>query len=275
MKVNSKDQESIVALLTEIYLEIVEIEEKFKLIAGGGDMRPRIDYFHDAVRAFTSGGTHHPRLRVELLAYDLQCLRYIERMPLAPFREGGENRSPSQEVMTLDADLTTTGNRPDRKIRTRISELYQHYAVMFAALLKPAADHDFQERTETLNNDARDVQAIIQQFETKIDVNIIAKLTQHLDEGELRVILTTFLQQKRQQNKDDVKKLTGHLKNHIKQKDIQIQSIDKAHLGFATTQLAIFEDSKDLLKKLATQGMNLVGKFVEASVADTKQQMGR
>lgn len=30
-----------------------------------------------------------------------------------------------------------------------------------------------------------------------------------------------------------------------------------------------------MVKKLAGQGMNLVGKFVEASIAETKREMGR
>ncbi|MEQ1789625.1 MAG: hypothetical protein ABL857_04195, partial [Rickettsiales bacterium] len=244
MKTNSKDQEAIVALLNEIYLEVVDIETRFKLSAGAGDMRPRIDYFHDAIRAFSSEGKHHPRLSIELLSYDLRCLRYIGRLPLAPFR-GNEKLSPSQDIITTESDLMATGNRPDRKIRTRISELYQHYSVMFAALLKPAADYDYQERTETLDNDVRDIQAIVQKFENDIDVNMIAQLSQNLEEGELRIILMTFLQQKRQKNKDDVKKLLGHLKNHIKQKDAMIKAIDKAHLGFATAQLGIFEESKE------------------------------
>lgn len=274
MKINSKDQEAIISLLTEIYLELAVLEMQYKLLAGCGDMRPRIDYFHDAIRAFTSKGKQHQRLSIELLSYDLSCIRYITKIPLAPFRGEGK-LSPSQEIITTDADLMTIGNRPDRKTRLRITELYQHYGVMFAALLKPVADDDYHDRTETLNNDVSDIQTIIRQFEGKLDINIVSRLAQHLEEGEMRIILVTFLQQKRQHHKDDVKKLLGHLKNHIKQKDELIKSIDKAHLSFATSQLAIFEDSKELLKKLAVQGMNLVGKFVEASVADTRRQMGR
>ena len=48
------DQESIAQLLTRIYRDIFAIEEEFELLVGVDDFRPRIDYFHDAIRAFTS-----------------------------------------------------------------------------------------------------------------------------------------------------------------------------------------------------------------------------
>lgn len=275
MNNQSKDQQAIISLLTEIYLELAGIEQRFKLIAGKGDMRPRIDYFHDAIRAFTDGGQYHPRLSVEHLSYDMRCLRYIEKMPLSSFRADEDNLSPSQEVMTMDGGLISTAENADRKIRARISELYQHYAIMFSALLKPTADRDFKERTNIINNDARDVSQIIGEFENKADAKTIAKLSQKVEQKELKIILSTFIQQKKHKNNEDVKKLLGHLKKYVKQQDDKIKAIDKAHMEFATSQLAVFEESKDMLKNLAEKGTNLVGKFVEASVADTRRQMGR
>ncbi len=271
----SQDQQAIIALLTEIYLEIASIEQKFKLIAGKGDMRPRIDYFHDAIRAFTDGGQYHPRLSVELLSYDMRCLRYIEKMPLSSFRNDGDNSSPSQEVMNMDGDLISTSDSANRGVRARISELYQHYAIMFSALLKPMADRDYKERTGIINNDAKDISVIIGELENKADAKTITSMAQNLEEKELKVILSTFIQQKKHKNPEDIKKLLGHLKRLVKQKDDKIKAIDKAHMEFATAQLAVFEQSKDMLKNLAAKGMNLIGKFVEASVADTRRQMGR
>lgn len=276
MTIHSKDSEAIVALLNRIYLDIVEIEQRYKLFAGCGDMRPRIDFFHDAVRAFTAGDMNDKRLNVELLSYDLRCLRYIQQMPLSPFREGGETFSPTHEIMTTQGDLMASDSRPDRKIKSQIADLYQNYAVMFSALLKPAADHDYKERIDELNNEVHDIQTITQQFENKtINTTTVARLAQQLEQAELRIILVKFLQEDKHKNKDDVKKLVGHLKNLIKQKDKTIKDIENAHLRFASAQLAVFEESKDMLKKLATQGMNIVGKFVENSVANTKRQMGR
>jgi hypothetical protein len=274
---HSKDQEAIIALLTRIYLDIMAIEEEFKLFAGAGDMRPRIDYFHDAIRAFTADEKDNKRLNVEQLAYDISCLQYIVKMPTSPFREGGENLSPSQTMMTTEGDLMSLSGRIDRKTRTRISELYQNYAVMFAALLKPTADYDYQERTDDLNNQVQDLNQIINQFMSKggLNINSVAAHAQNLEEPEMRLIIATFLQQEKHKNAADVTKLVGHLKNQIIQKDKLIKTIDNAHLKFATTQLAIFEESRDMLKKLAGLGTNIVGKFVEESVKATKKQMGR
>jgi hypothetical protein len=232
----------IIALLTRIYEELLVIEGKFGLMVGDGDMRQRIDYFHDAVRAFSSDNSalQQQRLSVELLEYDLRCLRYIQKMPLSPFKKNGESLSPNQSLIAVNAGLPTMSNSPDRDTRSRLVELYQNYSVLFAALLKPAADRDFFARTEEYNEEVQEIIAIIQQMEAKGKPEIIA-----------------------------------NLKAQIKQKDANIKSIDKAHLSFAMNQLGIFEDSKDLLKKLATQGTNLIGKFVENAITETRRQMGR
>jgi len=275
MENSSQEHSAIVNLLTRIYTELVEIEDRFALLVGVGDTRPRIDYFHDAIRAFTSGDANHKRLNVEMLSYDLRCLRYIQEMPIAPFKKGGESSSPSGSLIVTEPKITTTSNRPDRETKSRIVELYKSYAVMFAALLKPYSDKDYQERTDSLDNDAKDLHQLIHEFEGKCNLSNISALIEQLEEHELRIILTHFLHQQKHKNKDDVKKLISHLKNQIKSKDNAIKSLDKEHMNFALAQLGIFEESKDMLKKLAQQGMNLVGKFVENSIADTKRQMGR
>jgi hypothetical protein len=274
---NSPDQEALVSFLLRIYNDLLKIEEKFGLIVGLGDMRPRIDYFHDAVRAFTSGDykLQKNRLSVELLAYDLRCLRYIQKMPLAPFKQGGENLSSQQGVITVGEGMLATTNRPDRETKELLVDLYKNYTVMFAALLKPAADHDYAVRTEDADEQARDIFAVTHQLETKPDINILANMAQAVQSDELRVILTKFLQQQKHKNKDEINKLLANLKIVVANKDKAIKAVDKAHMDFVMTQLGIFEDSKDLLKKMAKQGMNVVGKFVENAIADSKRQMGR
>lgn len=269
-------QEAIITLLNRIYEELVGIEDNFALMVGGGDMRPRIDYFHDAIRAFTSPNisVREKRLSVEMLAYDLRCLRYIQQMPLSPFRKDGETLSPHTDIVASGSGLIATPKKPDRETKNRIIELYKNYAVMFAALLKPAADSDYLARTEALDEDVKDILAIIHQFETKMDLMVINHLIQQLEEDELRFILSSFLHQQKHKRKEDVQKLIAHLKEHIRKKDKKIKDVDNAHAAFATAQLGIFEDSKDMLKKMAAQGMNLVGKFVENAIAETRRQMG-
>jgi hypothetical protein len=281
MKISPNDQESIVNLLTRIYLDIVEIEQEYQLVIGDGDFRPRIDYFHDAIRTFTAQDdkSDDERLSVQLLAYDLACLRYLQDMPLSSFKSQAGVQSPATDIMTAGPGLSVPPKRPDRKVRARICELYQHYAVLFAALLKPVADNDYHERIEELNEDIKDLNALANQLEAvgenKGSMDSLMAAAQHLEEEQLRQLLLMFLQHGKHKNKDEIKKLVAFIKQQSKGKDKQIAAIETAHMNFGLNQLGIFENSKDLLKKMAQQGMNLVGKFVEASIAQARHEIGR
>lgn len=283
MKLSAKDQESIVSLLTRIYMDILAIEEEYQMLVGDGDFRPRIEYFHDAVRAFTSGEEDSKggsgRLAVELLAYDLSCLRYIQEMPLSPFKPHGGIMSPRTDIMTAGPGVSVPPKRPGRDTRQRLTELYEHYAVLFAALLKPFADKDFNARLEDMNQDVQDLSALAQQMEALADgkgsIEAITAAIQHLEDEGLRQALLAFLQQQKHKDKGNLKKLVAFLKQQVKSKDGQIASIESAHMNYALNQLGIFENSKDMLKKMAMQGTNLVGKFVEASLAETRREIGR
>ena len=276
MKTN--EYELIVKLLTRIYSDIREIEEEFQLLADGNDYRPRIEHFHDAVRAFSSG-TAPERLAIELLAYDLSCLRYIISMPLASFKPDGQIMSAASSMVVLDKGLSVKRPRPDRATRERLTELYQSYSVLFAALLKPTADRDYHERVDNLNQDVEDLHHLVAHLEVfSNNKNQIAKVTaaiQHLEEDGLRNELLNFMQQQKFAKKDNLTKLMQFLKGHAKDKDKEIAAIEEAHMNYVMSQLGVFEGSKELLKKMAAQGMNLVGKFVENAIADSKREMGR
>jgi len=283
MKLSDREQEQIIGLLTRLYDEIGAIEGEYTLFIGEGDFRPRIEYFHDAIRAYSSQNAsareQGGRLTVEWLAYDIQCLRYLQSMPLSPFTPKGGVQSPGADLVNLDHNLVAKPKRPDRTTKERLVELYQHYAVLFAALLKPLADFDYHERIDELNNDVKDINAIIQQFEGlmagKKNINSIAQLAQHLEDDQLRGEIIAFLQKQGAKTTENTKKMIGYLKTHTRKKDKSIRKIEDAHLNYALSQLAVFEASRDLLKKMAGQGMNLVGKFVENSIAETRRDMGR
>ena len=276
-------QDSIVKLLARIYMDICAIEEEFTLFVGDHDFRPRIEYFHDAVRAFTSQDAKHRepggRLSIELLSYDVSCLRYLASMPLSPFKPHGEILSPHSDMVAVKQGLTVKPKRPDRATKDRLGELYQTYATLFAALLKSTADRDYKTRVDDINQDVAEIKDLIQQLEGlgqgKDSIHQLAAAAQHLSENELRQLMTAFLEQQKHRKKDDVKKLVQFLKTHAAGKDKLIAAIESAHMNYALAQLAIFEESKELLKKMAAQGMNLVGKFVADAVAKTQREMGR
>ena len=108
--------------------------------------------------------------------------------------------------MTAGPGLAVPPKRPDRKIRARICELYQHYAVLFAALLKPTVDEDYQERIEDLNQDVKDLNALSGQLdalaEGKDTLQSITAAAAHLEEEQLRQLLMMFLQHGKHKNKE-------------------------------------------------------------------------
>ena len=271
------EQEAIINFLLRIYGDILEIEEKFSLIVGGGDKRARIEYFHDAVRAFSSGNfaLQSKRLKVENLAYDLRCLEFIQQMPLSPFREDGEKLSPQKKLINLGENEISTSFRPDRETKYRLAELYQNYAVLFAALLKPAADRDYKERTEHGNEAVKDAHAMMQQIAKNADIDRLASLAQHIENNALREMIFSHLQKGKHKKQEETNALLASLKIMVEKIDKDIKDVDKAHGDFAMSQLKIFENSKDLLKKMAKQGMNIIGKFVENAIAESRRQMGR
>ena len=282
MNPSPAEQEALVQLLTRIYLDINAIETEYGLLVGDHDFRPRIEYFHDAIRAFTSedkksreaGG----RLSVEQLAYDLSCLRYLQAMPLSTFTPG-ELLSPSAEMVKVEPGLVPKAKRPDRETRQRLVELYEHYAVLFAALLKPFADSDYKERINELNDEVREINAMIRQMEGLLKGNAaleqVVASAQHLEEDDLRQLILAFLQQQKYKRREDTKKLITGLKKHCSGKDKSIAAIEKAHMQYVLAQLAIFEGARDMIKKMAAQGMNLVGKFVQNAVAAAQYERGR
>jgi len=278
-----KQQDAIVQLLTRIYIDIRDIEQEFGLMVGDNDFRPRIEYFHDAVRAFSAQDTAERkeggRLTVEMLAYDVSCLRYLCSMPLSPFKPYGETMSPRTEMVAVKQGLAVKPKRPDRTTKERLSDLYQHYAVLFAALLKPMADRDHKDRVADLNHDVTAIKDIIHRLDAinhgKGSANQLAAAAQNLEEEELHQLVATFIQQQKYKQKEDVKKLMQFLKTHAAGKDKIIAALDAAHMDYGLAQLAVYEESKGLLKKMAAQGMNLAGKFVADAMAKTQREMGR
>jgi len=285
MKPSGQEQDSIVAMLTRIYMELSDIEQEHRLFVGEGDFRPRIEYFHDAVRAFSSqeqgardaGG----RLSVEFLAYDVSCLRYIQSLPAAPFKADGQTHATGSDLINTGKghDLAAAPKRIDRATRERISELYQHYGVLFAALLKPYADADYVERIDDLNQDVQEMNSIIDQIAALADgkgnLQTAVAVAGQAEDPNLHKLLMAFLQEKRYKNSEDTQKLNGAIKGEINKKNKRIKDIEQAHMNYALAQLGIYEGAKDMLKDMAQKGVNLVGKFVEASVAEPKRSMGR
>src|SRR3954468_16476946 len=108
--------------------------------------------------------------------------------------------SASSAVVPLsNKGLTVKRARPDRTVKERLSELYQSYAVLFAALLKPNADRDYHERVDNLNQDVEDLHKLNEGLEGMLtnpqQLTKVMNAVQHLDEDGLRHELLNFMQQ--------------------------------------------------------------------------------
>jgi len=277
-KFRQQDQQALVNILLRYWEEISAIEQEFGLLVGKGDMRARIDFFHDAIRAFTTqykSRAQEARLSIEALAYDLRCLRYIATMPLASITHDTHNLSPNTLPAVIAPGLVETSKRINRETKERLCELYEQYGVLFASLLKATAENDAYDRTDALNHDVEEINQIIHAISSNASTQEITALIQHLTDEALRQNLLLILPQIKGKSAGALTALIAKLRADIQKNDKKIKGIDSAHHDYATTQLAIYESAKDMLKKMAGQGMNLVGQFVESTMRTGQKGRGR
>lgn len=275
MKADRSTQLALINILNGIYSEIHNIEEQLQIRIDESDFRPRIEYFHDAVRALTTGGMGNKRLTVEYLSYDVAMLRYIQANPLARSKGGKLNLSPGTALMTGNEPEYSTGRNSNVKVQ--LSELYKNYSVLFVALLAEPADRDYQSKVETCNEEVENIAYV--QKATKAaarnessEINIEDILQQYMDDPVLaRKIFALLGNRKKVIAGEALKKLSEMMKTS----DKQLKATEQAHFTFTTSQLAIYENARDVVKKMAVGGMNIVGNFVQAAVNEASRGGGR
>lgn len=259
--------QGIIDILNRLHADIRALEEEFGLRFGGSDFRPRIDYFHEAVEAYAAGGIPAERLNVEKLAYDVEALRYLHTTPLGELQPGGRRRSPSQEVARMEEGALTANRRPDRETKARLSELYQQYGVLFAALLKPAADADYADRSETLYANADEMAAVLAQAGAGRQALIDSAA--HIEDTRVRTDVIALLKAGKTQEALALMKAAKQRNDH------DLREIDRAHGQYVMAQLGIYEQGRDVVKQLAARGMNLAGHFVENAMAQAVRDAAR
>lgn len=273
----SDAKQALIPIMTSQYNQLYELEARWEIRLHEGDQRPRIDYFHDAVRALTSGEAsmyeQHSRLSVEHLAYDLSQLRIAQSQPLGKRHKGN--------ALSASTDLVEAGERgrglnlPDRQTRAEISRLYKDYTVLYAALFAEVADMNFQTRNDEIDQAVEDI-ALIEQVLSQLANGAITKqqaeeMLQAVEHDELRERIQAAIARQTILHREAEQIIDG-LKRHEDRLEADKQRIEQAHLNYSTAQLAVYEQSKDTVKRLAAQGMNIAGKFVESALG---QQAGR
>lgn len=266
-------QQALVTLLNSVYSDIHAMEDSMDIRVDQADYRPRIEYFHDAVRALTAGVTTSERLRVEFLAYDIAMLRHITSNPLA--RKKGTEK-PLSPVTALKTITTTElySNASITGMKSALAGLYKKYAVIFSALFARKAEDDYQERSNECNETVENA-ALLQNILKKAakkpqeNVNMEALIDHYCDDPEIAAkILAAFGLQK---HKTTPNAASETLAAMMKESDRKLKIIEKAHFTYVTSQLAIYESSRDIVKKMAVGGMNIVGNFVEDALRTSTQ----
>ncbi len=278
MKANKAEQQALIAMLNRIYGEIRIIEEQWAIRVSENDYRPRIEYFHDAIRTLSSGETGAYRLSVEMLAYDIALLRHIQASPFKRSKNTKTNLSPSTDVAFPSPQSRAGGG--DASVKAELMELYKSYSLLFAALLADTADRNYQARTDEKNTEVEDmaqlaqaVKLAAQKKDVEIDLEAIAD--QHVEDPDMINKILFAFHNGKQKKRILASEALRKLKEMMDTCDKEIKTIEKAHFTYVTSQLAVYEGARDTVKKMAAQGMNIVGQFVANAVAEaTRGQRG-
>lgn len=281
MAIGHDSHNAIIELMHVKYGTLLAIESEWGIRLHEGDMRPRIEHFHDAVRALTSGSDSlyekNSRLSVENLAYDLGQLRAIGDRPLGYINRANAKSTSSALVKANEAGASPP-RMPPQQVRSQIVSEYRDYTVFYAALFAEVADRNFQSRSDANDATVADIglieQIVKQLMAGKMSAAQAQEELMHVERDDLRERLQAMLARKNMsaKEKQEVLALIGQIEKGL---DAERKKLDQAHLSYATGQLAVYEDAKDTVKRLASQGLNLAGKFVEQAVAAVGQGKGR
>lgn len=281
MKANKSEQKALLSLLNRIYREIRTVEEEWDIHIDQHDFRPRIEYFHDAVRAFFEAGGKGTegkgRLSVEMLAYDIGMLRYIQHEPV-PKIIGKIGKLSAQTDMTPPLPRVRgdkSGLRPDSSVKHKLVELYTNYAVMFSALLAEASDRNFKSRMESCNEEIEDLadwmRTVAAKAKKSSEIDLEALADDHIKTPELMDRVRAAMQGGKLKKRMQAEAAMQKLKEVAQAVEKEAQTIETAHFTYATGQLAIYEGARDAIKKLAVKGFNIVGDFVASAVAEAQR----
>ena len=270
--------QGFLTLLHRTHGEISAIEARYQIFGHEGDFRPRIEYYHDAVRALGSetddGLGKESRLAIERLAYDVEMLRLISERPLVAGR--GEQHFSVSDALVTEAD-SGDGLRPDRRTKGRLGELYRDYTVYFIALMAEKADNNVQSRKEenaVLIADCKQLEALLNQLaEGGIDLASVVRAAGMIEHDGLRRKVLALLNRGKP-NRDELTSAGATLKDARAHFEGEQKGLDAQAMRFSTSQLMVYESSKEVIRSLNDQGLNAAGKFMKQSLSDKGQGRG-
>ena len=273
-------KDALVQLMHQHYETILPIEAEWQIRFAEGDMRPRIEHFHDAVRAYTSGSADlyekNSRLSVEHLAYDLGCLRHIQDKPVGTMHAANAAVDASGQAVVKHGQGPAAGKIPPARLRAELAAHYKNYTVFFAALFAEQADMNFKTRQEMMDNTIGDL-GMIQEMMNQLaagDLNAQEAMQEsyHIEHDALRERVQQMLASGGTINLNDKQQVEGMLGSIEAGLQQEQATLDQAHTNYVTGQLMVYEQSKDTIKKLIASGLNLAGKFLENAMSAAQGQ---
>ncbi len=267
MQRGSNPKDALVPLLSELYERIYQAEVEIGLWAGEHDHRPRIERFHDAVRAYTSGVPAYSassRLSIEQLAWDISMLRSIQAHPLTPM-PNSQRSAPTTGVAVRSPNAV--GNQGNARMAANAHKMqlaadYRNYAVMFTALLAETADLNHQTRMD--DKDAMvEVLANMRASITGKTVNLHQLAAQKLYDPQMLAELQRMLPS----GTIGTGEALTIINKILSKCDTDQGKLDKEHITWLSGQLAMYEQGKQVVQDLMRQGMNLAGRFLEDTMS--------
>lgn len=271
---NNASKDSLIPLLNRLYEEIRGIEIERELWAAKDDYRPRIDLFHDAVRAYSSGvSPYEPRSRlsIEHLAYDLEVLAQIQTNPLRPMA-GTVRQSSGTAVSTQNNMRASRANfQASRMARAELADRYKQYGVLFAALLAESADMNHNARAEERDMLVESLEQVKQGTMglSAIDLRMLAGKV--IDDPELAALVAAALPEG-VLNQTQANQAINNAQNYM---DHQKERLEQAHITWLSNQRMMYEEGKDIVKKLQQHGLQMAGKFLSDAIARSGPAAGR
>jgi hypothetical protein len=273
-------KDALVQLMHQHYETILPMETEWHIRFREGDMRPRIEHFHDAVRAYTSGSADlyekHSRLSVENLAYDLAHLRHIQEKPVGTMNASTASVDASGQALVRPAHAPIPGKLPPARVRAELASHYKSYTVFFAALFAEQADMNFKTRQQTMDNTIADlgmIEEMLNQLASgELTPQEAMQETMHIEHDALRERIQHVLATGAKINAADQAQMQAMLTNVEAGLTQEQAMLDQAHTSYVTGQLMVYEQSKETLKKLLASGLNLAGKFLENAMSASQGQ---
>ncbi|MCC7260150.1 MAG: hypothetical protein IT567_03880 [Alphaproteobacteria bacterium] len=160
----------------------------------------------------------------------------------------------------------------------RLAEAYARYTLLFAAALVETVNTNYMELLEGLDQlveAAAELKHAVADRSAGQDLSMaqLEQLLAEIQNRELHENIEVFLhKQMQERNRRNTEQMHEHLNSVMRNADERIKNLESSHFSFLSTQLAVYEESKDLVKKLAGQGLNIAGRFVGQATAQGTQR---